>query len=159
MQQPAFADVWGFIDDKGVAHFAAERTDARYELFFKGGESFDTNQGLAGKTVGPVSQTQAAANSKIQAYYDVSPHFKQVKHVMQTYRALKPPAAIVELRNASMPSRVRMEMGAATGGAVGRGNMISPAIAAPSIKPSMGPITSLGLPAISLGDAPGTQLY
>ena len=281
LQQPAFADVWGFIDDKGVAHFAAERTDARYELFFKGGESFDTDQGLAGKTAGPVSKTQAAANSKIQAYFDVSPNFKQVKHhmreaskthsvdfellqalivaesgfdtqavspkgavglmqlmpataqrfgvradkvksieqkltdpktnisagtkylrvlmqmfpgklelaiaaynagegavqragnqipnyketqnyvktVMQTYRALKPPAAIVELRNASMPSRVRMEMGGATGGAVGRGNMISPAIAAPSIKPSMGPITSLGLPAISLGDAPATQLY
>jgi hypothetical protein len=69
LQQPAFADVWGYIDDKGVAHFAAERTDARYELFFKGGESFDTDQGLAGKTAGPVTKTQAAANSKIQAYF------------------------------------------------------------------------------------------
>lgn len=83
LQQTAFADVWGYIDDKGVAHFAAERTDARYELFFKGGESFDTDQGLAGKTAGPVSQTQATANSKIQAYFDVSPHFKQVKHHMR----------------------------------------------------------------------------
>ena len=46
-QQSARADVYGFIDEKGVAHFAAERVDARYELFFKGGESFDTQQGLA----------------------------------------------------------------------------------------------------------------
>ncbi len=83
LQQSAFADVWGYIDDKGVAHFAAERTDARYELFFKGGESFDTDQGLAGKTAGPVSKTQAVANSKIQAYFDVSPNFKQVKHHMR----------------------------------------------------------------------------
>lgn len=83
LQQPAFADVWGYIDDKGVAHFSAERTDARYELFFKGGESFDTVQDLAGKTVGSASKTQAAANSKIQAYFDVSPNFKQVKHHMR----------------------------------------------------------------------------
>ena len=83
LQQPAFADVWGYIDNKGVAHFAAERTDARYELFFKGGESFDTNQGLAGKSSEPASKTQAAANSKIQAYFDVSPNFKQVKHHMR----------------------------------------------------------------------------
>lgn len=277
LQQPAFADVWGYIDGKGVAHFAAERTDARYELFFKGGENFDTDQGLAGKMAGPVSRTQAAANSKIQAYFDVSPNFKQVKHhmreaskthsvdfellqalivaesgfdahavspkgavglmqlmpataerfgvradkarsveqkltdpktnisagtkylrvlmqmfpgklelavaaynagegavqragnqipnyketqnyvktVMQTYRALKPPASIAELRNGSSPARVRMEMGSAIGGAVGRGNMIGPRNAAPP----PGPVTSMALPAISLGEAPGTQLY
>lgn len=277
LQQPAFADVWGYIDDKGVAHFAAERTDARYELFFKGGESFDTDQGLAGKTAGPGSRTQAAANSKIQAYFDVSPNFKQVKHhmreaskansvdfellqalivaesgfdaqavspkgavglmqlmpataerfgvradkarsveqkltdpktnisagtkylrvlmqlfpgklelavaaynagegavqragnqipnyketqnyvktVMQTYRALKPPSGIAELRNGSSPARVRMEMGGAIGGAVGRGNMIGPRNAT---QPP-GPVTSMALPAISLGEAPGTQLY
>lgn len=277
LQQPAFADVWGYIDDKGVAHFAAERTDARYELFFKGGESFDTDQSLADKTTGPVSKTQAAANSKIQAYFDVSPNFKQVKHhmreaskthsvdfellqalivaesgfdahavspkgavglmqlmpataqrfgvradkarsveqkltdpktnisagtkylrvlmqmfpgklelaiaaynagegavqragnqipnyketqnyvktVMQTYRALKPPSAIAELRNGASPARVRMEMGGASGGAMGRGNMIGPL----NPTPSLGPVTSMTLPAVSLGEAPGTQLY
>ncbi|MEA3393069.1 MAG: lytic transglycosylase, partial [Pseudomonadota bacterium] len=32
-QQLAHADIWGYIDDKGVAHFAAERLDTRYELF------------------------------------------------------------------------------------------------------------------------------
>lgn len=279
LQQTAFADVWGYIDNKGVAHFSAERTDARYELFFKGGESFDTEQGLGGKTAptGPTSQKQAAANSKIQAYFDVSPNFKQVKHhmreaskansvdfellqalivaesgfdahavspkgavglmqlmpataqrfgvradkarsveqkltdpktnisagtrylrvlmqmfpgklelavaaynagegavqragnqipnyketqnyvktVMQTYRALKPPSGIAELRNGSSPARVRMEMGGASGGAMGRGNMIGPLNAAPSL----GPVTSMTLPAVSLGEAPSTQLY
>ena len=30
---PAFADVWGYVDDQGLAHFAAEQLDARYELF------------------------------------------------------------------------------------------------------------------------------
>ena len=39
-----WADVWGYIDAKGVAHFAAERVDERYELFFKGGDSFSTDK-------------------------------------------------------------------------------------------------------------------
>ena len=30
----AKADVWGYVDAKGVAHFSADRLDERYELFF-----------------------------------------------------------------------------------------------------------------------------
>jgi soluble lytic murein transglycosylase-like protein len=102
-QQSAYADVWGYVDDKGVAHFAAERADARYELFFKGGESFDTQQGVplkspsSGASTGvsiPENAASLAAkdkvNSKIQAYFDVSPSFKSVRHHMRdaakTYR-------------------------------------------------------------------------
>ena len=107
-QQSARADVYGFIDEKGVAHFAAERVDARYELFFKGGESFDTQQGVASKNTSKnaakntttgglnsvsngssVAESAAIlaakdkANSKIQAYFDVSPSFKAVRHHMR----------------------------------------------------------------------------
>ena len=39
---PAVADVWGYVDAKGVAHFSTEKLDERYELFFKNGESFST---------------------------------------------------------------------------------------------------------------------
>ena len=45
-QGTAHAEVWGYVDEKGVAHFAAEKLDERYELFFRGGESFDTAAGL-----------------------------------------------------------------------------------------------------------------
>jgi soluble lytic murein transglycosylase-like protein len=99
-QQLAHADVWGYVDDKGVAHFAAERVDARYELFFKGGESFDTQQGIPSKNAAngaangvssahssPETAASLAAkdkvNSKIQAYFDVSPSFKSVRHHMR----------------------------------------------------------------------------
>ena len=40
---PAQADVWGYVDEKGVAQFAAERVDERYELFFRNTETFDTS--------------------------------------------------------------------------------------------------------------------
>ena len=40
------ANIYGYVDEKGVAHFASEPLDARYQLFFKAGQSFDTSAGL-----------------------------------------------------------------------------------------------------------------
>jgi len=37
----AYAELWAFVDDAGVTHFASERLDNRYELFFKGRTSLD----------------------------------------------------------------------------------------------------------------------
>jgi len=73
---PAFADVWGFVDQRGVAHFASEKLDERYELFFKAGQSFDTSQGL----VTPRSVPVPTAPTKLIAFFQVSPGFKQVQH-------------------------------------------------------------------------------
>jgi hypothetical protein len=74
---PARADVWGYVDEKGVAHFAAEKVDERYELFFRGGESFDTSNGVA--TPREVA-VPSKSTSKLLAYFDISPSFRQVKH-------------------------------------------------------------------------------
>jgi soluble lytic murein transglycosylase-like protein len=74
---PAHAEVWGYVDDKGVAHFAAEQLDQRYELFFRGGESFDTAKGAPTPRAVGVPTRSA---SKLLAYFDISPSYKQVKH-------------------------------------------------------------------------------
>ena len=42
----ARADVWGYVDNQGVAHFSVEKLDERYQLFFRGGEAFDTSGGV-----------------------------------------------------------------------------------------------------------------
>jgi soluble lytic murein transglycosylase-like protein len=73
---PAHAEVWGYVDAKGVAHFAAEKLDDRYELFFRGGESFDTARGM--NTPRAVAVPTGA--SKLIAYFEVAPGYKQVKH-------------------------------------------------------------------------------
>jgi hypothetical protein len=73
----ARAEIWGYVDDKGVAHFAAERLDERYELFFRGGENFDTAHGV--DTPRPV-QVPTSSASKLLAFFDISPSFRQVKH-------------------------------------------------------------------------------
>ncbi len=98
-QQIAMADVWGYIDDKGVAHFAAERLDERYEIFFQAsGAGFpngiggatgglaDASSGAAGASNGaaagptPRQVTVPTAPHKLLAFFDVSPAFKVVKH-------------------------------------------------------------------------------
>ena len=82
-QQAAHADVWGYVDDKGLAHFAAERVDARYELFFKGDGSFDTSQDLRGPIDTPRPVALPAAPAKLIAFFEVSTNFKAVKHLMR----------------------------------------------------------------------------
>ncbi len=72
----AHAEVWGFVDDKGVAHFAAEQVDDRYELFFRGGESFDTAHGLGT----PRAVNVPTAPPKLIAFFEISPSYLQIKH-------------------------------------------------------------------------------
>ena len=87
----AHAEVWGFVDDKGVAHFAAERVDERYELFFRGGESFDTARGLGT----PRAVNVPTAPPRLIAFFEISPSYRQVKH---------------HLREASQTERIDYEL-------------------------------------------------
>ena len=88
---PALASVWGYVDARGVAHFSTEKLDERYELFFKGGESFSTEKSdksslkPIGKNAVNVYALPAGvvhAPTKLLAYFDVSPNYKAVKHLL-----------------------------------------------------------------------------
>jgi soluble lytic murein transglycosylase-like protein len=72
----AHAEVWGYVDDKGVAHFATERIDERYGLFFRGGESFDTARGISR----PRAVNVPTAPSKLVAFFEIAPSYLQIKH-------------------------------------------------------------------------------
>ncbi len=74
----AQADVWGYVDSKGIAHFANERVDERYELFYRSGEKFDTSEGLRAELPRPVAVPNTA--NRLLTYFDVSPGFKAVRH-------------------------------------------------------------------------------
>ena len=114
---PVRADVWGYVDAKGVAHFAVSQLDAHYELFFRASEnSKDFYAGKTDKTLnseksenrdkseksnekmstqGAAAQISPIQNSlqlspgsafsppKILAYFDVSPNYKAVKHLLK----------------------------------------------------------------------------
>jgi soluble lytic murein transglycosylase-like protein len=79
------ADVYGYIDSKGVAHFAAEKLDERYQIFFRRGQSFDTAKGLPSSTargqrgdgkVSPAAQT-------LLALFESSPSHKAAKAALR----------------------------------------------------------------------------
>ena len=82
------ADIFGYVDERGVAHFAAEKLDDRYQLFFRGGQNFDTADGVAplgiarapkdpkGGAVPPAAQT-------LLALFEASPHYKTAKTALR----------------------------------------------------------------------------
>jgi soluble lytic murein transglycosylase-like protein len=81
-QAPAHAEIWGYVDAEGVAHFAAERLDERYELFFRGGESFDTAEGVA-----PPPEPPGPATGKLVGFLQASPGYRVAQpHVSQAAR-------------------------------------------------------------------------
>lgn len=76
--QGARADVWAWMDARGVPHFAAEKLDDRYQLFFRGnGMPLDDTPDLLDM---PRAVPVPTAPPRLVAFFEVSPAFKQVKH-------------------------------------------------------------------------------
>jgi soluble lytic murein transglycosylase-like protein len=73
---PAHADIWAYVDERGVTHFASEKLDARYQVFFRSGQSFDTSRDLKSARAVAVP----TAPPKLIAYFEVAPSFLAVKH-------------------------------------------------------------------------------
>jgi len=77
---PALADVWGYIDPQGVAHFAMDKVDERYELFYKGQDSFDTREGVgAHNPPPPAPQAVVPPPARLLNFFEVSPSYKVYK--------------------------------------------------------------------------------
>ena len=78
----AHADIWGYVDERGTAHFAAEQVDKRYSLFFRGeffrGEGeFDSRRDVPAASAAP-SAAQAGAAARLLSLFDVSPTYKKL---------------------------------------------------------------------------------
>ena len=67
----ARADLWGYLDDQGAAHFATQKIDERYQLFFKG----DTNLDVAAraKAAAP-SASEDFSHSRMYQYVTKHPN-------------------------------------------------------------------------------------
>lgn len=52
---PAAADIYGYIDAEGIAHFSTERVDERYQLFVRGEVPFDSSRLGAAPVAAPAS--------------------------------------------------------------------------------------------------------
>jgi Transglycosylase SLT domain len=75
LQPLAQAEVWGYVDGNGMAHFSSYRLDEHYELFFRGGEA----DGPPGAGIPSATAVPTAAH-RLMAFFEISPGYKQVKH-------------------------------------------------------------------------------
>lgn len=89
-QAASAQDVWGYVDANGVAHFANERVDERYQLFFRAGQPFDTSAGVPrGGLSGPAIDTPrqvavpTSSQNRLLAFFDVSSEFKAIRPLMR----------------------------------------------------------------------------
>lgn len=79
------ADIYGYVDERGTAHFAAEKLDERYQIFFRGGQSFDTAEGLGqrGRAGAPVAGKVPPASQTLVALFEASPSYKVAKTALR----------------------------------------------------------------------------
>ena len=73
----AHADIWGYVDERGTAHFAAEQVDKRYSLFFRGEGEFESRRDVPAASAAP-SAAQAGAAARLLSLFDVSPTYKKL---------------------------------------------------------------------------------
>lgn len=74
------ADIYGFIDDKGMAHFSTEKLDERYELFVKGDQSFDSANLVSGAAR---QEQQTLSKTPMARHLLQHPRLKQYDALLQ----------------------------------------------------------------------------
>ena len=82
----AHADIWGYVDERGTAHFAAEKLDARYALFLRGDGAFDSRTdipaiGLNAPASTPFfvpSAAQSGSAARLLSLFSVSPTYQKL---------------------------------------------------------------------------------
>ncbi len=85
----AHADIWGYVDERGTAHFASEQVDAGYVLFFRGEGEFDSRKDLP--TPAPVAAPAGpptGAAARLAALIDNSPAYRQHSTVLREASSL-----------------------------------------------------------------------
>ena len=91
----AQAQIWAYIDERGVAHFSNARLDERYELFGQGGSVLEINSSppdapQAPQQPRPETAAASPAHSRLMHYLTQSPRYKAVQHLLkeaaQTHR-------------------------------------------------------------------------
>ena len=87
----AHADIWGYVHERGTAHFAAEKLDARYALFLRGDGAFDSRTDIpaiglhAPASVSPGAPSGPAA--RLLSLFSVSPTYQKLgTHLQEASR-------------------------------------------------------------------------
>ncbi len=86
---PARAEVWGFVDARGVAHLAAEKLDDRYELFSRGVPAFAIGEAQSAPAVptaeasDPAEASAPALPPQLAQFFAASPGYRQSQPLLR----------------------------------------------------------------------------
>ncbi len=83
VQQWAHADLWAYVDEQGVTHFAPERVDGRYQLFFhiSEAEAFSDGATATQTRTAPVrSVSISGSGARLLAFFDTAVNYRDVRH-------------------------------------------------------------------------------
>lgn len=86
---PVHADIWGYVDDKGIPHFSSFQVDERYELFLR--EQSEPEPFRVQPFNPPVATAPAPAEPEVAppppprvlVYFENSPSYKSVQHLLR----------------------------------------------------------------------------
>jgi Transglycosylase SLT domain len=82
----AYAEIWGYIDEKGIGHFSSSKVDERYELFSKETtvriESVEVLPQDAG-VLSPKGSRTTSLSPKLAAFFESSATLKKVRPHME----------------------------------------------------------------------------
>lgn len=84
-------EIWGYVDAQGVAHFSGEKVDERYELFFRTGVSFNTQQSAVPEPAEALAEASAPAapviSPRMASFFAASPTYRSVQqHLREASR-------------------------------------------------------------------------
>ncbi len=86
--EPVLADIWGYVDDKGIPHFSSFQVDERYEVFLREQSEPEPYRVLsfnhsAATAAVPDEAAGAAPPPRMLVYFEGLSSYKSVQHLLQ----------------------------------------------------------------------------
>jgi len=84
---PVHADIWGYVDEKGIPHFSSFQVDERYELFLREQNEPEPYRvqplGHQGASAPVPLQSEPASPPRTRVYFEELPSYKSVQHLLR----------------------------------------------------------------------------
>jgi soluble lytic murein transglycosylase-like protein len=89
---PARADIWGYVDEKGVPHFSSFQVDERYEIFLREQSEPEPYRVQPFNRPAPTASTGTAnavapettpPPTRMKVYFEELPSYKSVQHLLR----------------------------------------------------------------------------
>lgn len=110
-EQSARADIWAFVDERGVAHVASEQIDARYQLFSRGQEMAVSVAAPMPERVLQAQPLPALSGEPSGQLLGVSAFFERTPAYRQVQQQVREAAVLHEIEHELLQALIATESG------------------------------------------------